>query len=341
MRAFQNFTTTITTNNAYAKQALAHELYHCVQSYTMGPSIGSQVASSLWVIEGSAQYFSNRVYPDANYEWPGAQTDREYNPARAIYNQRGDHVYGTSLYFQSLEKTKSPTVLSDWVLSTKQNDNGKAERHRLSILSGFTNDFYTFAKQLSLKIVDTSGAVIPGLTTITPESVSISAGAAVLKTTPFTVKVFQISPPAGYTVQLSAPAYSHQRLAYRLPSETAWTTFSTLPATVDVSCTGTTILLLFISTKDDSTDSVKVSIKKTKRSHKRADNQCGGDGTGFILYPLQDPETLNAYCPSGTHITTLAAWCCPDGSELNEEHASEASVCCPKTRESSLSRRIL
>jgi hypothetical protein len=335
--AFESFTDFVTssssTSNGYAKQALAHELYHCVQQYSIGVGVDTKLASSGWVIEGSAHYFSNVVYPNANLEWPGVSADQNYQPARPIYDQ-GVHVYGTSLYFQSLEQ-KTPATLSNWVLATKLTKNGLAERTRLSALSGFTDDFWEFAQQLSLgKIVDTNTQDIPRLPTITPSSVSITGKpkAALLKTTPFTVSVFQISPEAGSTVQLTAPEYTHQRVAYRLPSVKTWTAVATLPRTVEVSCTDPTILLLFISTKNADTDEVKVSVTKTRSSRKRAD-QCGDGGAGFVLYPLRDPETLSAYCPDGTHGSRVAAWCCPDGSELNEEHAAEASVCCPKTRE--------
>jgi hypothetical protein len=101
-------------------------------------------------------------------------------------------------------------------------------------LSGFTGDFWTFAQQFSLKsIVDTSGVKIPGVATVTVQNVVVSAGAALLKTTPFTINTFQLSLSPGQTVKLSASANDDQRVAFRLSSENDWTD---LPGTLDIDC---------------------------------------------------------------------------------------------------------
>lgn len=311
------------------KQALAHELYHCVQSLKIGESVGDDVPSSLWVIEGSANYFSNVVYPRANIEWPDTLgQNRRYDPTVPIYAQDELKVCGTSVFFQSLEVEKGKVALSNWALATQQNDNCPAERRRLSGLRGFVDDFLVSGKQYAVgKIVDTSHVNIKGLTPLAPEQISLSTDTVTLNTTPFTLKAFKLTLKPGHTYRMSGRTGSNRRIAWRFSSATAW---KNMVDSIVVPCKDTgAIAILFISTKDADDDSTDLTIRQSKK--RQTGESCpidDGGGTGFVLYPLQD-EQLNAVCPTGTHTVTLAAWCCPDGSELDEAHTQTASICCP------------
>ncbi len=51
------------------QQKLAHEIFHCFQVRNFHDQLlGPGFASSNWWAEGTAEYFSNLVYPDVNYE---------------------------------------------------------------------------------------------------------------------------------------------------------------------------------------------------------------------------------------------------------------------------------
>ena len=341
IKTYQPWTAWIGIQDAWAEQALAHEMYHSVQQLAKGSSAANLASATEWITEGSANYFSNLVYPTANVEWPDALPNRGYIPSRPIYAQTGQHVYGASLYFQSLEKSRGASYLNQWVLSTSFQDTAAGERSRLSTLSGFTDDFWTFAQQFSLKsIIDTSGVTIPGLATVSVGKITISSGAALLKTTPFTIKTFQLSLSPGQTVKLSASTNDAQRVAYRLSSDNEWTD---LPSTLNIDCddsgTTTSVLLLFISTKNAASDTLRVSVTQTKKSCTTP----SGGGEGFVLYPLQSAQG-GGYCPTGTHSSSLAVWCCPDGSNLDEKPGIEVAICCPGPpppgRKSSLVSRI-
>ena len=149
IQTFQLWTEDAATNVPWALQKLAHELYHCVQGNTPGGTPSTSDPSSLWVIEGSANYFSNLVYPLSNVEWP--QPNRNYDPVLPIYAQIGSNVYGAGMYFQALELPRGYLYLHHWVMATEQTDNAAEERTRLSTLPNFIDDFYVFAKQFSLK----------------------------------------------------------------------------------------------------------------------------------------------------------------------------------------------
>jgi hypothetical protein len=81
------------TNQNRTKQAIAHEMYHCVQGF----SINNKSHKINWTNEGSAQYMSNIVFPNINMEWPGLEYSS--NPALTIHQQIGRDKYVTALFF--------------------------------------------------------------------------------------------------------------------------------------------------------------------------------------------------------------------------------------------------
>jgi hypothetical protein len=50
------------------KQAIAHEIFHCFQAWNLSDPFYGPGTDSDWWVEGTAQYFSNLVYPAANME---------------------------------------------------------------------------------------------------------------------------------------------------------------------------------------------------------------------------------------------------------------------------------
>ncbi|KAL6408837.1 hypothetical protein AUP68_07783 [Ilyonectria robusta] len=313
-----------------ALQAIAHELYHCIQLLELG-----DVQNPHWVLDGSANYFSNVVYPATNLEWP--KNGFGYKPSSPIYAQPGLDAYGTSIFFQSLEATKGLDYINEWVMVTDPTP-AKLERRRLSELPSFTDLFLLFAKQYSLEsIIDTSGVPIPGLPKIEPTSAKVTfnkagtTGTATLKVVPFTIRVFKLTLKAGHLAVIYSAADSEQRLAYRDPSNSEWTKMPSGPPSgsageVDCHDPGSTqtILVLFVSTADAKSDTVKITIKRQPKK------KCKKKGPGgFVLYPLFNEKTSGAVCPKGTHFSSVAAWCCPEGMELDLTVASEVSICCP------------
>jgi hypothetical protein len=331
IKLYQRWTTESTTNEARVLQALAHEIYHCVQGLSgLGNSLDPE-----WVHDGSANYFSNLVFPDSNAEWPDKKhSGHAYKPALPIYAHYGLDAYTTSIFFQSLEDKVDRESLHKFVMSTPGGSRGLEERNRLSGLADFTDEFFHFARKFALgKIQDTNKAYIP-IKDISPLPASIkvdkagTTGTVMLTTTPFTISVFKVTVNAGQTARIYSSANDHQQLAYRRPDDKDWTDMATSPSgrSIDLPCntknTPETFLILFISTADVKSDKVKVTVA-TSRPKK-----CGAR-SGFVLYPLYNPTTSGGYCPPNTHSSRLAIWCCPDGTQLDESVADEVSICCP------------
>ncbi|KPM42522.1 hypothetical protein AK830_g4049 [Neonectria ditissima] len=330
IKLLQRWTTEASTNTPRALQGLAHELYHCVQGLEFGNHIDPE-----YIREGSANYFSNIAFPDANFEWPGKDySGAEYDPSLPLYAHVGRAAYATSIFFQSMGHSRDLHSLNNWVLSSQPGSHGVEERGRLSGLTGIADEFFTFAQDFSLQsIEDTSGVLIPTIPEITPVHASIkldaagTTGTATLKTAPFTISVYKISVKAGQTAKISSSANHHQRLAYRKPEDKDWTKMSSDAGSakpIDLPCKDkdTTYLVLFISTANVKSDKVKITVKSSRKK------QCHGR-SGFIHYPLFNEKTSGGYCPKGTHMADIAIWCCPDGLELDHAVAAQVSLCCP------------
>ncbi|CZR46749.1 uncharacterized protein FPRO_12200 [Fusarium proliferatum ET1] len=331
IKLFKRWTTEATTNKPRVLQALAHEMYHCVQS--LG-KLGNH-PDPQWVREGSANYFSNLVFPDSNAEWPDKKhSGVAYKPNLPIYAHVGLEAYAASIFFQAQDKMDEDD-LNKFVLTTPGGSSGLEERARLSRLSGFTDEFFTFAKAFALQqIKDTNGGLIP-IDKMNPISASIqfdkagTTGTATLTSTSFTISVFKITIDPGRMAKIYSSAHANQKLAYRKSDARSWTDMaadSSSGRTIDLPCnqkdTKQTFIVLFISTKDVKSDKVKITVTTGKPK------KCGAR-SGFVLYPLFNPTTSGGYCPTGTHSSRLAIWCCPDGTQLDEHVAQQVSICCP------------
>jgi hypothetical protein len=299
VRTFHKWTTWIGPHDNWAKQALAHELYHCVQQYKLGRKSASP--GSLWVDEGSANYFSNLVFPKTNYEWPSPE--RYYDPTVPIFAQVDDHVYGTSVFFQALEQPRGIPYLNNWVMSTDEQDTGNGERNRLSKLNGFVDDFFTFAKQYTPgPVIDSGGGPIDGLIPITPKTAPVTAGPspgtqiADLANIPFTITVFQLSIAPGSIAKLLSYDFAHERMAYRFSDKNDWNDMG-IHTTVSVPCgddsTPVTMFLLFISTKNSDQDKASVLVMPGP------DAPCPCKSTNNLR-----PRDANSTCPSPPKSST-------------------------------------
>ncbi|KAG5809428.1 hypothetical protein H9Q74_006279 [Fusarium xylarioides] len=131
IKLFKRWTTEATTNKPRVLQALAHEIYHCVQS--LG-KFGNH-PDPQWVREGSANYFSNLVFPDSNAEWPDKKhSGVPYKPALPIYAHVGLEAYATSIFFQAQVKMDEDD-LNRFVQATNAWRIKRAQRTNSSVTS--------------------------------------------------------------------------------------------------------------------------------------------------------------------------------------------------------------
>jgi hypothetical protein len=220
-------------------QAIAHEMYHCAQVTWAG----NPEAGSLWWVEGSADYFSNVVYPSTNYEWKHAAY---FEPQDPIYAQ--NIIYCTDQFFQSLEQSKGASGIHQWVQLQQYASDPQDERTRLSNVDDFADDFHLFAKQFTLgQIYDTDGQlmpitnpVVPAPVVLTPTDDEDTMATVSLSLVPFTIGQFSFPLDAGQTVAIYySTELSNVRISYAQQDDTVWTTMPNSPSS---SAAGTLVL---------------------------------------------------------------------------------------------------
>jgi hypothetical protein len=134
------------------KQIVAHEMFHCVQDWSF-PQTSPYKAHSWW-LEGTADYFSNLVYPSANEEWNALLSFD-----RTSRNTPLDGMtYENFIFFQFMANQYSTANLIS-ILSSISSSGGS--QSALSGVENISENFNRFVvKYLSTGIQDTSGAMI-------------------------------------------------------------------------------------------------------------------------------------------------------------------------------------
>lgn len=131
-------------------QSIAHEVFHCFQDWN---SV-TDGASNEWWIEGTAEYFSNVVYPDVNFEHRFlSQFD-----SRSLFNSLMELSYENFIFFQHAANTYGNEAIINLQRSLG-NANGAS-----SALAAYDNMDTTFQEFVvgfaSIGIKDTDGSMI-------------------------------------------------------------------------------------------------------------------------------------------------------------------------------------
>ncbi|WJG37098.1 uncharacterized protein FOBCDRAFT_148743, partial [Fusarium oxysporum Fo47] len=249
-----------------AMQGVAHEIYHCVQQEFNGGQTPPN-SPSRWVVESSADYFSNLVFPRVNAEWRAAAY---YDPGVPIWRNE----YNANIWFQSLEPSHDLTYIHQFVTSTVFTNSESEERARLTAYATMADDFFEFAKSFTIgSIVDSGGGYVPRINT--PDEIGViwsvdedaTEGTAVLETFPFTIREFSTSFDPGQNIKLYASTTGNQRLAWRLADPNTWNAFpgdasgggSEGVITIPCASDPVAVFILFTSTEDKDTDKVEIS----------------------------------------------------------------------------------
>lgn len=130
------------------QQSIAHELFHCYQYTNLtAQESGPTASDNEWWVEGSAEYFSERVYPsvDFEYRWLGSLS-------RAIQTQPlTQWSYKSFIFFEYLANNEGKTVSEILALLTAMpTSGGQAEQlAALSGQSGIQETFQNFARALA------------------------------------------------------------------------------------------------------------------------------------------------------------------------------------------------
>jgi len=143
------------------KQLLAHELAHCFQGATYPRQHAVQLNTMRWHFEGLAEYWSNVVYPEVDFEWRFLKKLEAIELTTSILFGRS---YENFLFFQHLGSTIGNDAILRLVgtLPDYPDSDLGDQRDALASFSGMAQTYHEFVKAVTDgRVEDTSHALIP------------------------------------------------------------------------------------------------------------------------------------------------------------------------------------
>ncbi len=140
------------------KQVVAHELFHCFQLHNLtGQLLGVHQDIKKWWSEGSAEYFSNIVYPDVDYEHRWIRTF-DGNAKHTPLYLMGYENFG---FFQFMGNRVGDAGVLAFLGSLPTSGGSDSQRDRLAAATGIAEAFHQFGEAyLDSRIIDSAGAEI-------------------------------------------------------------------------------------------------------------------------------------------------------------------------------------
>jgi hypothetical protein len=264
---------TMGANADQVKQIIAHEIFHCFQGQNMklqlkGPTGPSDEWGKItgWWVEGTANYFSNLVYPAVNFEHKSMYTYKA-----GVQPQTQENSYSVAALFQSLGNSEwfGTEKIIDLLKKMPLNGDHKNQRKSLSKMTVLRFPFHHFARQLvDQKIVDSGGGYLP--TQYLPgEMISFEVvkenktyESTVL---PFSAQIVEFNLPAGgeFTFHNLMPLFQERGIiaGIRKKGETQWGELHLLDRTYNTSCANSAVTIeVLITSIEDSDEKLAAPI---------------------------------------------------------------------------------
>jgi len=218
------------------KQLIAHELFHCFQKihYPTQASLANNSGVGLWWVEGTAQFFSNWVYPSVNLEY--SNMFDPYQPTQPLTQQ--SFGYGNVHFFQSYFNQSGHDASSLLAFSSGMPTTaGASQEQALAAVSEVGQKFHRFAEEMvTASLIDSDGREAP-LAPVEP------ASALTITTAEHQEHEHSVIPFTIFPIRLNVPMKGRYRLSIRLPEgarasfkhadESEW---RPLPPTLETPC---------------------------------------------------------------------------------------------------------
>ncbi len=217
-------------SEAFFKQAMAHELFHCFQDWNFDPQKHATDSYNWWV-EGTAEYFGNVVYPSANYEWRLATRFDTNSPTRRLTQMAYENV----VFFQYLGNTIGNEGILDLIRAMPASGGEAEQMAALRDYPGFADLYQEFAQAyLDKEITDSGGGTVPVSPVIQPaDPVIAGATSLTIQADPFVLNRFApvFSAEMRFTVESTGNTGEGHSAARTTTPVGTWA--ETLPAKID------------------------------------------------------------------------------------------------------------
>jgi hypothetical protein len=232
------------------QQGVAHEMFHCYQYRNLSAQeSGPQPAAVEWWVEGSAEYFSNVVYPSANFE----QRDMGELYDDVVEKNLLEWKYKAYIFFQYLENRSDvggvPGILALLRRMPAAAGSGVAEQR--AALSAYPNIgviFQDFAQAIADRnVIDSDHNPIPLDVPLNPIEVTEPTPGNIFGRDPFAVDIHRVIFPSGfdYDVTMTVSGSSGRSSARPESTPRAW---AALPNPVMAGCDTQTYFVVVTQT---------------------------------------------------------------------------------------------
>ncbi|HCM96865.1 MAG: hypothetical protein A2X25_05405 [Chloroflexi bacterium GWB2_49_20] len=257
-----------TVNVQQAQQTLAHEMFHCYQSANLfAQGNNPNYDANRWWVEGSAEYFSNLVYPDTNYEhrWMSQTTT-----AMVESTSLTTWEYKSFIFFQYLENRPEMGVAGILnLLRSLPVVTGSGNDAQLSALSAYPNMgtiFQEFVEAVAdQNVIDTNHSAIPLEIPYNPDVVTEPTSGNIFGGSPFTVDIRQIIFPRNYDYDLTT-LFEGIPGQVRVRKEGSPQTWEAIPARVAAGCGEERFVLVESQTGVSADTTYNVQLTATQRA---------------------------------------------------------------------------
>jgi hypothetical protein len=248
-----------------SQQALAHEMFHCYQYKNLSAQEHGPLRSATeWWVEGSAEYFSNVVYPAVNFEyrWLGDIT------VAMLDSNLFDWSYKAFIFFQYLESRPgggTPGVLA--LLRALPTNPGSGVDQQMAALSAFPNMdsiFHGFAEAVAdQNIIDTNHIPIPLEIPFGDDIEEVSPG-DILSREPFSVDIRRVLFPEhfNYDMTIVITGLSGQVSARPEIGPHVW---EPIPSEIVTSCIETHYIVVETQTGSNPSNTYEVLLRAVSR----------------------------------------------------------------------------
>lgn len=196
------------------QQAIAHEMFHCFQTFNFMKPGGAISEARKWWIEGSADYFSNVAYPAVNREWENAPALDNISPYTSLTRMH----YAATFFFQYLGNTIGNKEIINFLATLPYAGSEADQQAAIRAYGGMEDRFQDYAQQyLDKTLLDTSGVPIPFNPTFTTVLTMNATGTSEITFEPFVIHRVTVAfdPTMTFTYSV-APTTGTSRHGYRI-----------------------------------------------------------------------------------------------------------------------------
>ena len=230
-------------------QLIAHEIFHCFQSWNLHHQYVDAEDSVLWWSEGTAEYFSNLVYKDVNNEHQYARRFAERSTTVSLIHLS----YENFAFFQFLGNQVGPEGVLSVLRTMPVTPGARAQMVALAAVHNIDTIFEAFTRAvMDNKLKDSDGSIIRFPEVFTDEVYLNDIDSREFTGRPFVLARYSINLPREKSFTTESPSDGLGQSAWRVwGADSGWGAF---PAIITGTCDETLLYGGYVITTAPETE---------------------------------------------------------------------------------------